>query len=112
MAESDLKELGTGEDIACGDPECAEANSPLLTAEVEVDGDHKYHVCIECGYNFNYQKVEGSGVADDACSIGVPESIRKIASAAPEGAIANLAREESRQSGTVNIGTTIPFGRT
>jgi len=98
-------DLGVGEDIPCRDEEC------VGTAEVEVDGDHQYHVCGLCGFEFNHKRVDPNKRAEDACAIGVSEPLRRAASAAPEGALAALAREEAVQSGTVNVGATIPFGR-
>jgi hypothetical protein len=98
-------DLGVGEDRPCRDEECDGI------AEVEVDGNHQFHVCGTCGFEFNHQMVDSNKRAEDACAIGVSEPLRRAASAAPEGALAALAREEAVQSGTVTIGTTIPFGR-
>ncbi len=45
--------------LPCYDPDCAGV------AEPEQDGRHRYHVCVTCGYAFNYEPV-----ADDTCPTG------------------------------------------
>jgi hypothetical protein len=58
----------------CGDPECGG------TATLEQDGDHcTYWACEECGFEFGYELISQQ---DETCQIGVPESIRRQASAA------------------------------
>jgi hypothetical protein len=89
-----LRELGTAEDSPCRDEECDG------TAEVEVDGDHRFRVCQKCGFEFGYEKIETTGETH-ACGIGVPESIRRAASAGLEGAIRS---EAAKQPVPVQIG--------
>jgi hypothetical protein len=62
----------------CRDPECAGV------AEVEVDGDHRYFECMECGFCFGYERISVS--TDETCAIGVPEDLRRSASAPMEQA--------------------------
>lgn len=77
-------------------------------AEPEIDGDHRYWECLsdECeagpGYAWGYERVEEGTRVEGSCSIGVPESVRKAASAPMESVI---ARE--RQAQPVNLGLTI-----
>jgi len=59
----------------CGDPECSGV------AEPEQDGDCAYWACPECGYEFGYQLLGTGSKEDGSCQIGVPESIRRAASA-------------------------------
>jgi len=82
--EQPLQEIGKGEDQPCRDEECGG------TAEVEVDGDHKFYVCNDCGFEFGYEKVQtpNIGTAGDSCAVGVPETIRRAASGGMEGAMA------------------------
>ena len=64
--------------VPCRDPECDGI------AEVEVDGDHRYYECMECGFAFGYQRISVS--TDETCAIGVPEDLRRSASAPMEQA--------------------------
>lgn len=58
----------------CRDPECSGV------AEPEVDGAYRYLECVECGYQFAYERVD---LPDDTCGLGVPEEIRRMASIEP-----------------------------
>jgi hypothetical protein len=93
-----LKELGTEEDRPCRDPECTGI------AEAEIDGDHKYFACGECGYEFGHTKIAGNIMSDENCGIGVPESLRRRASEGMAGAM-----EQDRKAQPVPV--TIGFGR-
>lgn len=63
------------ESVRCADPECSGR------AEPEQDGDHTYFECEECGYAFGFTRLETVAVQPDgACSVGVPEDLRRAAS--------------------------------
>lgn len=68
----------------------------------ELDGSHRYWECEECGFAWGYELIEEGTRIEGNCSIGVPESVRKAASAPMEQAI---AREASSQP--VDLGLTI-----
>jgi hypothetical protein len=88
-----------GDTVPCRDPEC------IGTAEVEVDGDHRFYVCEACGFEFGHKKSEGTSLNSDNCGIGVPESLRRRASAATQSAI---QQEERAQPVMVQIGFGAP----
>ena len=82
------------EERAC--PVCGEV------AEPEVDGDYRYWECEneECdtpGYTWGYEKVEDGVRIEGSCSLGIPEDVRRRASAPMEAA--------QRQSGPTFIGS-------
>jgi hypothetical protein len=56
-------------------------------AEEEIDGIVRYWVCQGCGFEFDYTTEPVSGGHDD-CQLGVPEEIRRRASAPMEEAVA------------------------
>lgn len=65
------------EERRCPDPDCGGL------AEPEQDGDHKYFACVDCGFEFGWERVETSILAEDAdgnCSVGVPASVRRAVS--------------------------------
>jgi hypothetical protein len=68
----------------CRDTECSGV------AEPEVDGEHRYWECQECGFAFAYERIENPMGGE--CAIGVPEEVRRRASAPMEQAM----REEQR----------------
>lgn len=68
----------------CFDPEC------VGIAEPEIDGEHRYFECQECGSTFGYERMDIQA-RDDACAIGVPESLRRAMSAPMERAMAATA---------------------
>lgn len=70
--------------------------------EPELDGDHRYWECDECGYSWGYERIEEGTRIEGNCSIGVPESVRRQASAPMEQAIA-----AERQAQPVDLGLTI-----
>lgn len=75
------------QEVPCPDPECGGRAFP------EQDGDHIYYECEDCGFNFGYERAPQPAVTGDAqgaCSIGVPESIRRAASKHMENAMAGL----------------------
>jgi hypothetical protein len=96
MSDTGLKELGSAEDVMCRDEECGGI------AEVEVDGEHRYYVCEDCGFEFGYERVQmptiGTG---DNCAIQVPESIRRAAS---QGMDSALAAEASKAPVPLTLG--------
>lgn len=105
MGEFDNKEIPSPivqvqeEERPC--PVCGEP------AEPEIDGDHRYWECAndDCeapGYAFGYEKVEEGTRIEGNCSVGVPESVRRAASAPMEGAIS-----AERQAQPVDLGLTI-----
>lgn len=88
-------ELAEGE-LPCYDPDC------VGVAVVERDGDHQWHECQDCGYQFGWEQVGLPSGEDGACSIGVPEALRRQASAPMEQAL---------RDNNVNLGSTIPVRR-
>lgn len=70
--------------------------------EPEIDGEHMYYECPDCGYAWGYQRVEGLSVEGN-CAIGVPEEVRREASAPMEQA---MRKEQQKQP--VSLGSTIP----
>lgn len=82
----------------CANPECPtlDPESTVFNSlvEPEVDGDHRYYECEECGYAFGYERV-GEGIrVEGACAAGVPESVRRAASAPMEGALADEKKSQ------------------
>lgn len=60
--------------------------------EPELDGDHRYYECEadDCeagGYTWGYERI-ADGVRIESCQLGIPESVRREASAPMEQAIA------------------------
>jgi hypothetical protein len=43
---------------------------------------HRYYSCVVCGSEFGWEQVED--VPDDSCGLGVPEPVRRAASAPVE----------------------------
>lgn len=77
------------EAVACADPECVDGAGNPSVAEPEQDGEHRYHECTVCGYAFGYQRVRPETVAvnpEGVCAVGIPEDLRRRASAAMETA--------------------------
>jgi hypothetical protein len=72
----------------CFDPECSGL------AEPEIDGTHRYLECQECGSTFGYVKIQNPVVVD-SCAMGVPEDIRRAASAPMEGAMLDQVRKNA-----------------
>lgn len=90
------------EAVPCADPECLTDTGDRNLAEPEQDGDHTYYACTACGYSFGYQRLETVAVnAEGACAVGVPEPLRRAASAAMEQAV---AAETRRQPVPLQIG--------
>jgi hypothetical protein len=71
-------DLWSDEPVPCFDPECAEAGG---VAEPESDGELRYYACTTCGYEGGYEQVRQDA---GACSLGIPEEVRRAASPAPE----------------------------
>lgn len=80
----------------CKNPECDNAY-----VEVEQDGDHLYWECGECGFTFDYQRIDAPQVHDDSCQVGIPEPVRRRASAGMEKA---LRQEASKVPVMLQIG--------
>lgn len=74
-------------EMPCRDPECGGL------AEVEIDGDHRYFECQECGFAFGYERI-GISVQADNCAVGVPETLRRAASQGMERAIEQERRSQ------------------
>lgn len=66
----------------CRDPECSG------TAEVDMDGSHKYWSCTICGYEFGWELEKPTEVAGEgeSCSVGVPMGMRQLVSTVAENA--------------------------
>lgn len=73
--------------VACGDPECVDAAGNPSLAEPEHDGDHRYYCCTTCGFTFGFSRIPAEAQNDGACAVGIPEDIRRAASAATEQAL-------------------------
>lgn len=82
------------EELPCANPDCDEE-----AVEPETDGDVRYWECGECGYAWGYERLSEATKIEGTCALGVPESLRKAASAPAEGAL--------RKSGVVDLGMTI-----
>lgn len=83
-------------------PNCRSEYDIETLVEPEVDGDHRYWECEECGYAWGYERIEEGVRIEGNCSIGVPESVRKAASAPMEAALAGQSAP-----GVTNLGLTI-----
>jgi hypothetical protein len=70
--------------VPCRDPDCDGLG------EEEVDGNVRYRVCLTCGFEYAYERVEISG-EQEVCAIGVPEALRRAASEPMERAMAPKA---------------------
>lgn len=77
-------------------PNCRSEYDIETMVEPEVDGDHRYWECEECGFAFGYEKIEEGVRIEGNCSIGVPESVRRAASEPMLRAM--------NADGTVNLG--------
>lgn len=63
---------------SCGGPD----------AEPEQDGDVAYFVCAEnCGFEFGWHRITTQNT-DEHCAVGIPEAVRRRASAPAEHALA------------------------
>lgn len=66
----------------CPDGDCG------AIAEPEQDGDHRYFECTHCGYGFGYARLDTLSVSSTStCAVGIPEDIRRAASAVTERAL-------------------------
>lgn len=104
MSEPSLMQVESSEK-PCPNTEC-ETHDPESTVygalvEPEVDGDHRYWECEECGYAFGYERIETGTRVEGNCAIGVPESVRKGASKGMETAI---KQEQRAQPVPITIG--------
>lgn len=81
--------------VPCKDPECAEQGG---VGEPDGDTEVHYFVCNVCGFEFGYEQIKQS---PDTCQLGVPESVRKVASSGMEAAI---AAEQKAQPVPISIG--------
>lgn len=78
--------------VPCFDPECLDEHGNRSTAEPEQDGEHRYHACTTCGYTFGYHRVPATTItakSGDTCAVGIPEDLRRSASAAMQHALDN-----------------------
>jgi len=76
----------------CADPECLDSNGRRSLAEPEADGNHRYFACPECGFTFGWQRAQPVAVnSEGSCAVGVPEALRRNASAAMHAAISGAA---------------------
>ena len=101
-----LDSLEISELRTCKDPECLDESGDPNVAEPEQDGDHKFWVCVECGYEFGWELVESNPTSIDAegsCAAGVPADLRRAVSGVTEAAAASM----SQGSGKISLGLTI-----
>ena len=75
----------------CANPDCDNE-----FVEPESDGDVSYLECEVCGYAWGYRRLEERTRIDGSCSLGVPESVRRAASAPAE--------QELRRGAPVSLG--------
>ena len=89
--------------LPCFDPECAAVGG---VGEPEQDGEHRYFACTVCGNEFGWERVISETLAldpDGACSIGVPEDVRRVVSAPMEAAMRKAEQDEQRRTNQVPI---------
>ena len=70
---------------------CQDEHGLHGVAEPEQDGEHRYHECTNCGYAFGWARVDVLSVqvkSEGSCAVGVPEDLRRRASAAMNAALA------------------------
>jgi len=65
-------------------PVCPEEFGNQSLVEPEVDGQHRYWECQNCGYAWGYELISEGSELNGACSMGVPEAVRRAASFSPE----------------------------
>lgn len=74
--------------VYCVDPECLDpATGVRSIAEPEQDGDHLFYECVTCGFAFGWEKKPQTVATEGSCAIGVPEDIRRAASAGMDAAM-------------------------
>lgn len=84
-----------GEAVACHNPDCVDEHGNRSVAEPEQDGDHSYHTCTVCGDDFGWHRTDLTAVSPDgSCVAGIPEHVRRAASAGMENALAADARQQ------------------
>lgn len=66
-------------------PSCPYELDRVTQVEPELDGDLRYYECPECGYEWGWSRIEKQ--QENTCSMGVPEDIRRAASAGMEKAM-------------------------
>lgn len=80
-----------GDALPCANPDCDNEY-----VEPEADGDVTYHECEVCGYAWGYERLQERTRIEGACALGVPESLRRAASAPSE--------QHLSKSSTVSLG--------
>jgi hypothetical protein len=66
----------------CLDSDCAGVAEP--EEDSAEGGMLRYFTCSRCGMEFGYELVRDEDAAGN-CSMGIPESVRRVASVPPEG---------------------------
>ena len=77
--------------VACLDPDCITDVGARSVAEPEHDGDYRYYCCTTCGHTFGFVQSTSYAIAAQNggfCAVGVPEDVRRAASAPMEHSIA------------------------
>jgi hypothetical protein len=81
--------------VPCFDPDCVDEHGRPSTAEPEQDGLTTSYVCLTCGSEFGYRRLDTHTVAttnDGTCAVGIPAGTRRAASAAMERTLAGERR--------------------
>lgn len=72
----------------CLDSDCAGIAEPQEEPQGGPGSVLRYYVCSQCDMEFGYELVtnpDAPGADGGACSLGIPESVRRVASVPPEG---------------------------
>lgn len=77
--------------VACFDPECIDEAGSRSVAEPEQDGDLSFYCCTTCGGEFGYRHTRPTPTGAATCAAGIPEDLRRRASAPMEGTLARQA---------------------
>jgi hypothetical protein len=66
-------------------PSCPYEYETTTMVEPELDGDLRYYECHVCGHEWGWERLEAQ--QENTCSMGVPEDVRRAASAGMEKAM-------------------------
>lgn len=70
---------------ACPDSDCPGTAEPVEEPQGGPGSVLRYFVCGTCDMEFGYELAAGEASAAGACSLGIPEGVRRAASVPPEG---------------------------
>jgi hypothetical protein len=69
-------------------PVCPDEYDTVTIVEPDVEDQTEFFSCPECGYEWGWSKIE---TPQDTCAMGVPEDVRRRASAGMESAMSGGA---------------------